>query len=56
MTGDNPEITATEAKEAVEKCKAEIQEILDKYKCRLEVSMIIKGDGNTPQVIIVKDN
>lgn len=56
MTGDNPEITADEAQEMVEKCKAEIQEVLEKYGCRLEVSMIVKGSGNTPQVIIAKDD
>lgn len=63
MTGDNPEITAAEAKailkkeaqEIVERCRIEIQEILDKHKCRIEVLMIVKGSGNTPQVIIVKD-
>ncbi len=59
--GHMEEITATEAKaieaqEIVEKCKVEIQEILDRHGCRLEVSMIVKGTGNTPQVIIVKDD
>ena len=62
MTGDNPEITVTEAKaileketqEIVEKCKAEIQEILDNYGCRMEVSMVIGGSGNTPQVVIMR--
>lgn len=57
MTGDNPEIIATQAKEVkevVEKCKMEIQEILDKYECRLEVAMVITSSGNSPQVIIAR--
>ena len=62
MTGDNPEITAVEAKaileketqEIVEKCRVEMQEILDKYECRMEISMVVKGSGNTPQVVIMR--
>jgi hypothetical protein len=42
--------------EITEQCKAEIQAILDKYGCRLEVAMLVKMDGNEPQVIIRKDN
>lgn len=62
MTGDNPEITVVEAKailqketqEIVERCRIEMQEILDKYECRMEISMVVKGSGNTPQVVIMR--
>lgn len=62
MTGDNPEITAAEAKailekdtqEIAERCRIEIQEILDKYECRMEISMVVRGSGNTPQVVIMR--
>jgi hypothetical protein len=56
------EITAAEAKailekenqEIIEKCTAEIQEILNKYDCQLDVSVIIKATGNVPQVAIIR--
>ncbi len=38
-----------------EQCKAEIQAILDKYNCRLEMAMLTKESGNEPQVIIRKN-
>lgn len=42
--------------EITEQCKAEIQAILDKYGCRLEVTVLVKADGNEPQVIIRRGN
>ncbi len=38
-----------------EQCKTEIEVILDKYSCRIEVSMIIKPDGNIPQIAIARN-
>ena len=40
--------------EITEQCKIEIQQILDKYSCRIEVSMTIKAAGNIPQIAIVR--
>lgn len=41
--------------EVTEQCKTEIQAILDKYGCRLEVAMFTKLTGNTPQIAIVRN-
>ena len=40
----------------VEQCKLEVQAILDKYKCRMEASVLVKASGNIPQVAIVKND
>lgn len=46
-------ILETEAKERVTECQAEIEKVLDKYRCSLDVVVILKADRVIPQVQIV---
>lgn len=61
LTPSNGTLTPTEAKailqqEAqtrVEACQAEVQKVLDKYNCTLDVMVILKAGQVIPQVQIV---
>lgn len=33
-------------------CQAEVQQVLDKYKCRFEVAMLLTKDGIQPRIDI----
>jgi hypothetical protein len=46
-------VTNEEKQKIQDQCKAEIQAVLDKYNCRLDLSMITREDGNYPQIAIV---
>lgn len=46
-------ILETEAKERVAACQAEIQKVLDKYQCAIDVAIILKAGQVIPQVQIV---
>lgn len=46
-------ILETEAKERVAECQAEIEKVLDKYQCAIDVVVILKADRVIPQVQIV---
>ena len=41
-------------KENVEKCRIEIQTVLDKHNCTLDISMVLKANQNIPVVNIIE--
>ena len=46
-------ILEAEAKNRAEACQAEVQAILDKYQCTLDVIVILKAGQFIPQIKIV---
>ena len=46
-------ILETEAQERVEACQAELQKVLDKYQCVIDVGVFLKAGQVIPQVQIV---
>lgn len=46
-------ILETEAQSRVAECQAEIQKVLDKYQCVIDVAVILKAGQVIPQVQIV---
>lgn len=46
-------ILETEAKTRVTECQAEVQKVLDKYKCVIDVSVLLRAGQVIPQVQIV---
>jgi hypothetical protein len=46
-------ILETEAKARVMECQAEVQKVLDKYQCVIDVAVLLKANQVIPQVQIV---
>jgi hypothetical protein len=42
-------------KNRAETCSANIQELLKKFDCHLEMAMLVTAQGNIPQLSIVAD-
>lgn len=46
-------ILESDTQKRVEACQAEVQKVLDKYQCALDVMVILKANQVIPQVQIV---
>lgn len=46
-------ILESEAQKRVEACQAEVQKVLDKYQCVIDVAVILRAGQVIPQVQIV---
>ncbi len=47
------ELLQAEQKGRVDACQAELQAVLDKYRCRLDISVILRAGQVIPQVQVV---
>lgn len=50
---DARRLVRQEAQAREEKCQAEVQKVLDKYSCFLDVSIILKANQTIPRVEVV---
>lgn len=52
-TKEAEEVLILERNSRIEKCRSEIQQILDKYECMIDVSMILKQNQVIAQATII---
>ena len=51
-TEDAKRVLQEEAQERVEACRAELEQLLEKHRCRLSVAMLLTEKGNLPRISI----
>lgn len=47
------EVLEKEQRDIIENCTKEINDVLSKYSCVLDASVIVTQKGNIPQVVVV---
>ena len=49
------EVLAQEQQQRVDACRAELEQLLDRHRCRLDVAVVLRANSVTPQLQIVPE-